>query len=134
MEPDVFEESLWLSKERMLLVSPQKVSTRRSAGPKGELVERVCDAVAASKKLARQDQAFWRWRRHLRRDRFAITFQVELGKMQREVRKLKVPKTLPVLSRGKLLCRCQAIEREDGAGTGGGSCRGAFHDSFTERR
>ena len=47
MSPVDFEKSLWFQKNRMHVVAPEKASTCRSKGTKGEWIEKVYDYVIA---------------------------------------------------------------------------------------
>ena len=46
-----FEKSLWFQRELMHVAARKEASTRRSKGPKEELIERTCDYVVASGNL-----------------------------------------------------------------------------------
>ena len=51
MSPVDFEQRLWFQWSRMQVVAPEKVSTCRSEGAKGDWIEKVHDYVVACNSL-----------------------------------------------------------------------------------
>ena len=112
MSPSDFEKSMKFQSKRMFIEAPAEVSTCRSRGPEGDLIERAGDYVIASRSLRgritrRKVVADIESRPHM-----AVSCVVEREKESRNGAN-KVPKALPVISGGKLRGRSKAAKGKE---------------------
>ena len=92
----------------MFTEARKEVSTRRSEGPKGELIERIYDYVIASQSLRGKITKMEVVEDFESGSHKAVSFEIERDKEVQEWNEQKMPKTLPGFSGGKLPGRSTA--------------------------
>ena len=98
-----FEKSLWFQSRHTFIKEPwEGVSTCRSQGPKGELIERTCDRVFTSRSLQGKIRNMEVVEDFEPRPYRAVSFVVERDKEFQKWREQKCLTALPAFSGGRL--------------------------------